>query len=96
MVESQGSKAHIQVLGWQFRSKFYFISLDLDPLGTMGSGGMLADPFQPRGGGMLGPRFDPPGPGFPRGRGGRGGPGRGGGRGWGDDFPPPGYDDMFM
>ena len=61
----------------------------------------MADPFQPRGGGrggFPGPRFDPPGPGFPlgprfpRGRGGS----RGGRGNFGDDLPPPGFDDMFM
>jgi len=77
-------------------------SSDLDPFGRIGSGGMLADPFQPRGGGGLaGPRFDPPGPGFlpggGRGRGQGGQRGQGGGRrNFGDDLPPPGYDDMFM
>jgi hypothetical protein len=69
-------------------------SSDLNPFGRIGSGGMLADPFQPRGGGFPGPRFDPPGPGFPRG--GRGGQGFGGRRNFGDDLPPPGFDDMFM
>ena len=70
---------------------------------------MLADPFAPRrgGGGFPGPRFDPPGPGFPGagpsfpgmgGRGGRGGRGGGfgGGRNFGDEMPPPDFDNMFM
>ena len=75
-------------------------SSDLDPFGRIGSGGMLMDPFQPRGGmgGFPGPRFDPPGPGFlpGRGRGGAQGP-RGSGRhNFGDDLPPPGFDNMFM
>ena len=59
----------------------------------------------------IGPRFDPVYPGMPNPgmgqhpdafgpigpRGGRGGgPPRGGGRNYGDEMPPPGYDDMFM
>lgn len=82
---------------------------DLDPFGRIGSGGMLADPLAPRrgGGGLAGPRFDPPGPAFPGagpsfpgmgGRGGRGGRGGGfgGGRNFGDEMPPPDFDNMFM
>jgi len=85
---------------------------DLDPFGGFGGGGMMMDPQRigrPNPPGM-GPRFDPvypgmPNPGMgqhpdpfgPRGpRGGRGGPSRGGGRNYGDEMPPPGYDDMFM
>ena len=60
-------------------------------------------------GGALGPRFDPVYPGMPNPGLGpmgplgpmrpRGGPrfgGGGGGRNFGDEMPPPGYDDMFM
>ena len=64
----------------------------------------------PRPGLGIGPRFDPVYPGMPNPgmgqhpdafgplgpRGGRGGPPRGGGRNYGDEMPPPGYDDMFM
>ncbi len=69
---------------------------DLDPLGG-GGGGMI---FQPPGmGGGRGrrgqPRFDPFSPLNPDpmggGRRGRGG----GGRGFGDDFPPPGFNDFM-
>ena len=72
---------------------------DLDPLGGIGGiggggGGMLMDPRGGlRGGRGGGPGFDPVHPHFPDPMGGRG---RGrGGRGFGDDFGPPGYDDMF-
>jgi hypothetical protein len=75
-------------------------SSDLDPFGRIGSGGMLMDPFHPQGGrgGFPGPRFDPPGPGFlpGRGRGGGQGPQFPGRRNFGDEMPPPGFDNMFM
>ena len=81
---------------------------DLDPFGRGGGGGMIFDPPGLRGGrggggGFPGPRFDPvyphmsnPGLGGMPGRG-RGGPRfPGGNRNFGDDMPPPGFnDDMF-
>ena len=74
---------------------------DLDPFGNPMGGGMLMDPRglnRPR---VPGPRFDPVYPGMPNpglGPSGprMGGPRFGGGRNWGDEMPPPGYDDMFM
>jgi hypothetical protein len=76
---------------------------DLDPLGRIGGGGMMVDPQGiGRGGRGFEPQFDPvfpgmPNPGLggigmipPRGRGGRGG------RNYGDEMPPPGFDNMFM
>jgi len=75
---------------------------DLDPFrggGIMG-GGMLMDPR--RGGRDIQPRWDPVGPGmggFPGGGPGRGGfpsggRGRGGFRSFGDEMPPPGFNDV--
>ena len=79
---------------------------DLDPLGRGTGGGMLFEPpgMGGRGGGRLEPRFDDPyGGGIPDPFGGRADPmgrgrgrGRGGrGPGWGDEFPPPDFDNMF-
>ena len=69
---------------------------DLDPMGGLGGGlggGMIMDPRGGRRGGRGGaPGFDPVHPHFPD----PAGRGRGrGGRGFGDDFGPPGFDDMF-
>ena len=83
---------------------------DLDPFGNPMGGGMLMDPRgmnRPRAPNPLGPRFDPVYPGMPNPGLGPSGPmgpygprfggGRpGGNRNYGDEMPPPGYDDMFM
>ncbi len=75
---------------------------DLDPLGRGGGGMLMPGPGEIR---QPGARFDPVFPHLPdlmmgpgQGRGGMPGRGRGrgGGRGgFGDEMPPPGFDDMF-
>lgn len=70
-------------------------------MGGFEGGGMMMDPRR-NPPGMAGPRFDPvfpgmPNPGiFPGNPGGLGIQPRGPRRNFGDELPPPGYDDMFM
>lgn len=65
---------------------------DLDPLGRIGGGGMIFDPTRMHGRGRGLPRFDPVHPPIPdlmddRRRSSR--------RNFGDDMPPPDFDNMF-